>query len=77
MEYGEIRRGFSMTTLTIELPDESLKKLKDRAEAAGLEVEEFVQKNLEDWLESAEDKFDSASRYVIKKNAELYRRLAG
>jgi DNA-binding phage protein len=66
-----------MTTLTIQLPEESLQKLKDRAKASGLEPEEFVQNYIENWLAASDEEFEAASRYVIQKNSELYRRLAG
>lgn len=66
-----------MTRLTIQLPEESLKKLKDRAKAASLEPEEFVQNYIENWLAASDEGFEAASQYVIQKNSELYCRLAG
>jgi hypothetical protein len=65
-----------MTTLTITLSDQSLNRLKELAGAANLTPEELVQARVEEWLGRPEDEFARAAAYVLRKNAELYRRLA-
>jgi antitoxin FitA len=64
-----------MSTITISLADERLAQLRFRAERSGLTPEEYLQRHLEDFLDSDEE-FREAANYVLKKNAELYRRLA-
>jgi hypothetical protein len=41
-----------------------------------LTPEEFARLGLEQWLARPDEEFEKVSRYVFKKNAELYRRLA-
>jgi antitoxin FitA len=66
-----------MTTLTIELPEEPMLRLKELAKEAGVTPEELLRASVEQWLVSPKDDFAQAAGYVLKKNAELYRRLAG
>ncbi len=65
-----------MTVLSIPLPEDRLAKLRELARAAGLSPEELVRARLEEWLSEPGDDFARAARYVLEKNAELYRRLA-
>ena len=64
-----------MTTITIPLADERLAQLRMRASLSGLTPEEFLQRRVEELLKQPEE-FREAADYVLKKNAELYRRLA-
>ncbi len=66
----------AMSTITVTLRDEQLLKLRELAEAAGAEPEEWLQKRIETLLVSPTDDFEHAAEYVLKKNEELYRRLA-
>ena len=65
-----------MTTLTISLPDEPMLRLKELAIEAGVAPEELLHSNVVEWLARPKDDFAQAAAYVLKKNAELYRRLA-
>jgi hypothetical protein len=65
-----------MTAITIRLSDDRLAKLVDLAAQSGLSPEEFLRTRVEQWLEHPESDFAQAAAYVLKKNAELYRRLA-
>ncbi|MCC6298037.1 MAG: DNA-binding protein [Anaerolineales bacterium] len=65
-----------MTTITIELPNERLQKLQEMAAKFGVSTEELVRVSVEDMLTQPEEQFRQAAEYVLKKNSELYRRLA-
>ena len=65
-----------MTTLTIALPDEPMQRLKELATEAGVAPEELLQTSIEQWLTRPREDFAQAASYVLKKNAELYQRLA-
>lgn len=65
-----------MTTITIPLSDERLERLKALAHQAGVSPEELARAGLEEWLGRSRQDFPQAARYVLEKNAELYRRLA-
>jgi hypothetical protein len=65
-----------MTTITIALAEEQLLKLKERAARLGVAPEELVQISIDELLDQSDEAFNRAMDYVLKKNAELYRRLA-
>lgn len=65
-----------MTTITVELPSERLQKLQELALKFGVSMEELVRVSVEDMLTQPEEQLRKAAQYVLKKNAELYRRLA-
>lgn len=65
-----------MTAITIELSDVQLQKLQDLAKVYGIDVEVLLKASLEDWLNQQTQDFSNTTNYVLKKNAELYRRLA-
>jgi antitoxin FitA len=65
-----------MTTITIALPDEQALKLEELARELGITPEELLRAGVEEWLRSPRDDFARAANYVLRKNAELYRRLA-
>jgi predicted transcriptional regulator len=66
-----------MTTLTIALPDEPMQRLRELATEAGVAPEELLRASVEQWLKKPKEDFAQAAAYVLKKNAELYQRLAG
>lgn len=66
-----------MTRYTIEIADEWAEKLTRRAEEAGMTPETVLRSSVEEWLASDRRDFESAATYVLQKNSELYRRLAG
>jgi antitoxin FitA len=65
-----------MTSITIDIPDDQLQKLQNLAKEHGVSPEELLRSSLEDWLRSPKPEFSEAASYVLKKNAELYKRLA-
>jgi antitoxin FitA len=65
-----------MSTITIPLSEERLLKLKELADEAKVPPEELLRASVEEWLSQPKDDFASAAEYVLKKNAELNRRLA-
>ena len=62
-------------TLTIALPEERLERLRKLAQEAGVTPEELAQTRLGEWLDQSQEEFQRAAQYVLRKNAELYRRL--
>lgn len=65
-----------MASITIDLSDNQFQKLKDLANAHGISPELLLKVSLEDWLNLQKGDFVDAADYVLKKNTELYRRLA-
>ena len=65
-----------MHTITITIPDDRLVKLQETATRLGISLEELILMGVEEILNQPEQTFQSAVDYVLKKNAELYKRLA-
>jgi predicted nucleotidyltransferase len=65
-----------MSSITVALPEERLEKLNEMARQLGVVPEELVRVSIEELLTRPEPDFEQAIDYVLKKNAELYRRLA-
>jgi hypothetical protein len=65
-----------MNTLTITLSNDSMMKLKEKATHFSVLPEELVRLSVEELLTQPDETFQFAMEYVLKKNAELYRRLA-
>jgi antitoxin FitA len=65
-----------MASITINIPDEQLQKLQQLARESQVSPEDLLRVNIEEWLARPQDEFIQAADYVLKKNAELYRRLA-
>jgi predicted transcriptional regulator len=65
-----------MTTITIELSKDRAQKLQEMALKFGVSAEELVRVSVEDMLTQPEEQFRKAALYVLKKNTELYKRLA-
>ena len=65
-----------MGHITIPLSDERLMRLRELAKEASLSPEELVRTSVEEWLSRPKEDFVRAANYVLKKNAELYKRLA-
>ena len=64
-----------MRTLEIQLSDETARRFEQSAHENGVSPEEFVRICVEEKL-ARDDGFEKAARYVLAKNAELYKRLA-
>jgi len=65
-----------MSEITVFLSEERLQQLREVALRAGVRPEELARACLEDWLRQPREDFEAAARYVLEKNAELYRRLS-
>lgn len=65
-----------MSTITIQLPDERMMQLQKLANEAKVRPEDLLQARVEQWLSESGQDFMTAAQYVLKKNEELYRRLA-
>ena len=66
----------AMTTVTIELTDSQAALLAEEASRHGLKPEDLVRAAVADIIEGRDSAFLAAARRVVKKNAELYDRLA-
>jgi hypothetical protein len=64
-----------MSTFTLQLPTEKANQLAQEAERLGVRVEELLERITDDFL-ARKESFEAAAQYVLRKNAELYRRLA-
>ncbi len=65
-----------MTTITIRLPDEDLRKLEEVAARFQVTPEELARLSIEDLLARPDEPLRQAIEYTLQKNSELYRRLA-
>jgi len=62
--------------IPIELPEPQANKLRGEAQRLGVQPEDPATAAVLDLLNREADDFDTAARYVLQKNQELYRRLA-
>ena len=65
-----------MSAISINLPDDEMNKLQETADRLGITPEELVRASIEKLLNQPEESFKRALDYVMKKNTELYKRLA-
>lgn len=65
-----------MAFITIDIPEGQLQKLQELAKVHGISLEALLRVSIEEWLNYQKSDFTDAANYVLKKNAELYRRLA-
>ena len=65
-----------MAYITINISDEQLRKLQQLAQESQISPEDLLRSSIDDWLATPKDEFKQAASYVLRKNAELYRRLA-
>jgi antitoxin FitA len=65
-----------MTTVSVTLSDEHLLQLQVLAREAKQTPEDLLSMVVTDWLSRPKGDFARAAEYVLRKNAELYRRLA-
>jgi hypothetical protein len=62
--------------VAFELPAAQAEKLRREAERLGISPSELARAAVSDLLADREDDFCAAADRVLRKNAELYRRLA-
>jgi len=65
-----------MEQLTVNLPADVATQLKTVAKDHGVKPEDFLLVSLQEKLAKLDTEFINAMQYVLKKNAELYKRLA-
>ncbi len=68
--------GDEVSSITITLSDDLLSKLHERATQLGITPEELIHAGIEELLTIPDESFQRSMDHVLKKNAELYRRLA-
>lgn len=64
-----------MSTVTLQMDEQKMGELTEATRQRGLAIEELFQLLADDFL-ARKDSFETAANYVLKKNAELHRRLA-
>lgn len=65
-----------MSNITITLTDERMQQLEKLAQEAKVPPEELLRARIENWLSCPPKDFLQAAQHVLRKNQELYRRLA-
>ncbi|MCC5646054.1 hypothetical protein LC607_24595 [Nostoc sp. CHAB 5824] len=65
----------AVASITINIFDEQLHKLQALAQESDISLEDLLSARIENWLSQPTSEFAQAANYVLKKNAELYRRL--
>ena len=65
-----------MTTVSISLSDEEMRRLEALGKREGLAVEQMVRFGINNFIGQPDDAFHAAATRVMEKNAELYRRLS-
>jgi hypothetical protein len=65
-----------MKTLEVQLPEQTVSKLKEAAERLSISPEDLLVLSLEEKLAQLDIEFEQAANHVLTKNAELYKRLA-
>ena len=65
-----------MVQITVALPEDRLQELKEVAARLGVSVDTLVRVSVEELLAKPDESFRHTLDYVLKKNEELYRRLA-
>ena len=64
-----------MSTVSFQVEDDTAGRLADAARERGVDVEELLRQITDDFL-ARKHGFEAAAKFVLNKNAELYRRLA-
>lgn len=65
-----------MAEVTVTLSTEELQRLKDLGEREGLTVDQVVKLGIQELINQPDESFRKAVQHILRKNAELYRRLA-
>ena len=61
--------------MELELSPSVIEQLTERAKSLGIRPEELARAAVADLVVRPAEEFEEAAEYVLKKNAELYRRL--
>ena len=65
-----------MTTVTVSLSDEEMRRLEELSKREGLTVEQMVGLSIRDFIGQSDESFLAAAKRVMEKNSELYRHLS-
>ena len=65
-----------MSSITINLQDEQIVRLHEIANRLGISIEDLARVGIEELLTAPDERFEQVADYVLKKNEDLYRRLA-
>ena len=65
-----------MKELTVSVREEEFERLQGLANDLGVSLEELARVGLEDLLAQPDEALQQATKRVLEKNRELYRRLA-
>jgi antitoxin FitA len=63
----------TMTSFTIELPEEQVRRLRDLAHKLGTTPEDVLCAGVQEWLTSPATDFAHAASYVLKRNNDRRR----
>lgn len=63
-------------TLNLELDEQQARRLQDVARQLNVSVNDLARAAINDLLAKPDNDFERAAERVLKKNAELYKRLA-
>ena len=64
-----------MNSITVQLPEERIQKLRERAGQMGLSIEDLVCIGIDEILSQPDDPFAEGRTQPAANNSELYRRL--
>ena len=65
-----------MTTVTVSLSDEEMRRLEELSKREGFTVEQMVRLGINDFIGQPDESFHIAAKRVMERNAELYKRLS-
>lgn len=65
-----------MTTITLDIPEERLKLLSQRAKVLGITPEDLIRLSIAELLMRPAPEVQQAIDDIVQKHADLYRRLA-
>jgi antitoxin FitA len=65
-----------MKTITLTLEDKKIEQLQKKAIELGLSLDDLVVAIFDDLLSKPDDEFNNAMNYILKKNVNLYKKLA-
>lgn len=65
-----------MSRITLDISDDWISEINRKADRLGISKEELIQFTIGDIIGRPDEDFERAAKYVIDKNAELYKRLS-
>jgi hypothetical protein len=65
-----------VSNIAITLTEQRMRQLEKLAQEVKVSPEELLRARVEHWLNKSPSDFSCSAQYVLKKNEELYRRLA-